>query len=85
MMKLTNVKLQGEGSTMETPAANRSREEEYEMRERFEEIVNGLFERMDRSDDNKIELEEFVDCFHSEYKALQEEIEDLELRIKDQD
>ena len=53
------------------------------MRERFEDVVDGLFERMDKSDDAKVDVIEFIDQFHAEYTSLQEEIEELALRLKD--
>ena len=53
------------------------------MRERFEDMVSGLFERMDKDDGQKVDITEFIEQFHSEYTQLQEEIEELELRVKD--
>jgi len=60
-----------------------SPEEEIEMRERFDEIVSDLFERMDRSLDGRVDVNEFVDQYHAEYTNTKEEIEDLKLRIAD--
>ena len=53
------------------------------MRERFDEVVSGLFERMDKDDRQKVDITEFIEQFHAEYTQLQEEIEELELRVKD--
>ena len=53
------------------------------MRERFDEIVSDLFERMDRSLDGRVDVNEFVDQYHAEYTNTKEEIEDLKLRIAD--
>ena len=54
------------------------------LRERFDEIVSTLFERMDANEDQTVDRTEFVEQYYSEYTQLQEEIEELELRIKDQ-
>ena len=56
-----------------------------DLRMRFDEVVSGLFERMDRSDDQKVDITEFIEQYHVEYTMLQEEIEELVLRIKDQE
>lgn len=53
------------------------------MRGRFDEVVTGLFDRMDKGEDQKVDINEFIDQFHVEYTTLQEEIEELELRLKD--
>ena len=63
--------------------AQMSPEEEEELRARFDDVVTGLFERMDRTGDQRVDVQEFIDNFHVEYQTLQEEIEELELRIKD--
>ena len=44
-----------------------------------------MFDRMDRSGEQRVDLAEFVEYYHSEYTALQEEIEELGLRVKDQE
>ena len=38
---------------------------------------------MDKDDDEKVNITEFIDQFHAEYTQLLEEIEELELRVKD--
>lgn len=39
---------------------------------------------MDANEDQTVDRTEFVEQYYSEYTQLQEEIEELELRIKDQ-
>ena len=58
-------------------------EAEQDLRERFDEVVSGLFERMDKTGDQRVDVQEFIDNFHLEYSTLQEEIEELDLRIRD--
>ena len=60
-------------------------EQEYDLRGRFEEVVTGLFERMDKSGDQRVDVQEFIDVFHYEFVTLTEEIEELEMRIHDQE
>lgn len=60
-------------------------EAEQDLRERFDEVVSGLFERMDKTGDQRVDVQEFIDNFHLEYSTLQEEIEELDLRIRDQE
>ena len=55
-----------------------------DLRARFEEVVSALFARMDADEDQTVDKTEFVEQYYQEYTQLQEEIEELELRIKDQ-
>jgi transcription initiation factor TFIID subunit TAF12 len=55
-----------------------------EMKERFEIIVDVLFEQMDVSNNGFVDLDNFVSFYHNEQKRLYEEIEELEFRIKDE-
>lgn len=38
-----------------------NQEEVDDLRDRFEEVVSGLFERMDRSEDQRVDKNEFVE------------------------
>jgi len=38
---------------------------------------------MDKDDNQRVDVNEFVDAFHDEYTSLLEEIEELALRIRD--
>ena len=75
MIKLTGNKV---GSTEDL-----SPEEQEALRNRFDDIINEIFQVMDKSDDQKVGIDEFVDNFFEQFKLLQEEIEELDLRIKD--
>ena len=55
-----------------------------DLRARFDEVVSALFARMDADEDQTVDKTEFVEQYYQEYTQLQEEIEELELRIKDQ-
>ena len=44
-----------------------NQEEVDDLRDRFEEVVTGLFERMDRSEDQRVDKNEFVEQYHNEY------------------
>ena len=51
----------------------------------FKEVVDDLFNQMDLDGNQEVNINEFIDYYHQEYTALQEEIEDLELRVRDQE
>ena len=49
----------------------------------FQEVVDDLFNQMDMDGNQEVNINEFIDYYHSEYTALQEDIEDLDLRVRD--
>ena len=46
-------------------------------------MVSHFFAQMDKDDDEKVNISDFIDVYHAEYTQLQEEIEEMELRVKD--
>ena len=65
-------------------AGGEQSQDDIELRERFDEVVTELFDRMDANEDQTVNKTEFVEQYYNEYTQLQEEIEELGLRIKDQ-
>lgn len=55
-----------------------------QQKQNFDALCSEIFHVMDKNDDFKVSVDEFIDCFFEQYKLMQEEIEELELRIKDQ-
>lgn len=64
------IKLTGKGDGKLGGDRNLSAEEEAKEYQRFEELVSELLERMDKSRDQRIDIQEFVDHYHSEYFNL---------------
>ncbi len=48
-------------------------------------MIDEIFQTMDKGDDNRIDITEFIDSFHQQYQVMNEEVEELELRVKDQE
>ena len=63
--------------------AGMDEEQQHEMRINFENIVDNVFINLDANNDGKVSLEEFVNAYHTQKRELIEEIELLELTIKD--
>lgn len=82
MIRLTGNKA-GNAGGGQNPDTKLSYDEQQELRNRFDEIISEIFLVMDKGEDQKVGLDEFVDNFFEQYKLLQEEIEELDLRIKD--
>ena len=77
------LKLSGNNKGIMGGQNNIPPEEFLDLQGRFDDVVTTLFERMDKSGDQRVEVNEFVDAFYYEYTTLLEEIEELELRIRD--
>ena len=53
------------------------------LKERYDFLASILFQQMDKDGDQIVLLDEFVDAYFVEQRRLQEEIEELNLRIVD--
>lgn len=55
------------------------------MRDEFNTVVDKIFEDLDINNDGRVSLEEFVEIYHNQKREVIEELETLDLRIKDQE
>ncbi len=46
-------------------------------------MITEIFQQMDKGEDQRIDITEFIDTFHQQYQMMNEEVEELELRVKD--
>lgn len=55
------------------------------MHDEFQAVVDDLFTKIDINNDGRVSLDEFVETFHNQKREFIEQIETLDLRIKDQE
>ena len=61
------IKLTGKGDGKFGGDRQYSPEEEADLRQRFDELVSELLDRMDKGQDQRVDIQEFVDHYHVEY------------------
>ena len=62
MLSITGNKMVGDDRMVPTSGSEgMNLDQMLDLRARFDEVVSGLFERMDRSNDQKVDITEFID------------------------